>query len=258
MRRIILALLCLLPLSVHARYKRVISLAPSLTEIVYYIGAQGQLIANTRYCDYPAEAMNKEKIGGLQDINIEKILHLKPDLVLASWSGNSRQTAETLERLGIKVVLFEEKQVSDIKANIVKMGLLLGRDTRLMEKALDKKIHSLKKHKTRPSCLVLLSIEPLFSVSTHSFLGDAVRTAGYDNVITISTPYPQISQENLARYNPQVIILTEDMRVQLPQLQKILKRMGLSPRILWVDAAALSRPGPRLYDAIRELNAQVE
>ena len=85
------------------------------------------MIADTRYCDYPAEAANLPKVGGMTDVDIEKIVKLKPDLILASYSGNNRETVENLQMLGFHVVTLYEKNVTDILTNIRIVGELFGK-----------------------------------------------------------------------------------------------------------------------------------
>jgi iron complex transport system substrate-binding protein len=247
-----LFIICTFIIPSHAH--RIISLAPSLTEMMYYIGAEDLLIANTRFCDYPDAARKLPKVGGMLDVSIEKILLLKPDYVLMSYSGNTKDTAETLEKLGIQVIAFEQKEVADILSNISQLGQLLGKDTTRQKKDLQKKMKKIKNYKKNPSALIILSINPLFGVSTNSFLGDALQTAGWDNALKVSTPYPQLSYENLARINPEVILLMDALQHQEKSLQKICTQMKIQPRIFTIDTDTLSRPGPRLYDAILELN----
>ncbi len=98
----------------YAENNRIISIAPNVTEMLYFIGKGDRLIADTTACSYPSDALLLPKIGDIWSINIEKIVSLKPDLVIASYSGNSKDQIERLESLGIKVITLKEHNVTDI------------------------------------------------------------------------------------------------------------------------------------------------
>lgn len=256
-RLFLLWLFLLIPALLQAQYQRVISLAPSLTEMVYSLGAQDRLIAVTRYCDYPADATNKTRIGGILDVDLEKIYLLKPDLVLASYSGNSRETAEKLTKMGIKVVLFKEQSLDDILTNVRDLGLLLGIDPRVPLQRLTEKSKQLTINRAGPRTLLLLSISPFYSVSTNSFLGNALERAGCVNVLRMSTPYPQLDREAILTHHPDLLVLMESLRPREAELRKILKSLGLSPRLIYVDEDSMSRPGPRIFDTLIRLKGEV-
>lgn len=242
----------------QAKYQRIISLAPNLTEMVYYLGAQDRLIAVTRYCDYPPAALQKPRIGGIQDVDLEAVLRLQPDLVLASYSGNSRETALRLQKLGIRVELFRADNLSDILTNLRQLAELLqtGPDTGI--DSLHQKLSQLQFDPQGPRCLLLLSIDPFYSASVHSFLGESLQQAGLVNILRMKTPYPQLDRENILRHRPEVILLMDSLQPREEELRAILKSLGLQPRLIYVNEDAMSRPGPRLFDALLRLQAQLK
>ena len=234
---------------------KVVSLAPSITEIVYYIGEGHRLIADTRYCDYPAEAANLPKVGGMTDVDIEKIVKLKPDLILASYSGNNRETVENLQMLGFHVVTLYEKNVTDILTNIRIVGELFGKNTMSYVEECASKISSLPPRQKRTKVMVVLSIFPIFSVSPQSFIGDVIYRSGLENVVNSYTAYPQIEREAMYHLAPKLLLVSSELKKEELTIKQIKSQLGMKFDIVYIDANMMSRPGPRIFDLIRELAA---
>ncbi len=194
-----------------ATARRIVSLGPLNTENVYLLGAQESLIANTIYCIKPPAAKEKEKIGTLLQANIEKIVSLKPDLVLATSLTRPRQI-DKLERLGINVVQFAQPaNFDDICEQFIELGRLLGREE-MARSIVDEarrtveRIH--KKTADQPKKKVFLQVgtRPLFSSVENSFTHDYIVLGGGQNIAqgNLQGIY---SREKVVSQNPDLIIV---------------------------------------------------
>ncbi len=186
-------------------------MGPLNTENVYLLGAEERLIANTVYCVKPPAAREKEKIGTLLQANIEKIVSLKPDLVLATSLTRPRQIAK-LERLGIKVVQFAQPaNFDDICGQFIELGRLLGREERartIVDEARRTVENIRKKTADQPKKKVFLQVgtRPLFSSVANSFTNDFIILGGGQNIAqgNLQGIY---SREKVVSQNPDLIIV---------------------------------------------------
>lgn len=191
--------------------QRIISLSPILTENIYLLGAEDRLIANTIYCVNPPEARQKEKIGTIIQANVEKIVSLKPDMVLAISLTNPRQIKK-LENLGIRVVRFlQPENFSEICQQFVKLGDIIGRGEKAREiidrvkkdvAAVVEKTANLPKQKV----FLQIGIKPLFAATKKSFTNDYVVFGGGINIVA-NERSGVYSREKVLEENPDVIII---------------------------------------------------
>jgi iron complex transport system substrate-binding protein len=195
--------------------QRVISLSPNLTEMVYGMGAQDQLVGDTDYCKFPPDALEKEKIGGWINPNFEKIISLKPDLVLALKFHE--KTVNTLKKLKIPVAVFNCDSVRDILVAYVQMGKWLGHEKQAQaaRRILARHLAAIRlKAKGRKplSVLVVVGREPetldqVYGAGGKNFINELIEMAGGVNVMADAmTDYPLVSKEELIRRDPDVIV----------------------------------------------------
>lgn len=234
--------------------ERVVCLAPSLTEMMFAIGEGGRVAGVTSYCDYPPEVTNLPEVGGLSDFDIEKTVSLKPDMVLASWSGNPKDKVERLEALGIQVLVLKENSVADILTNLALLAEVFGKDPAGILAPIVEKLSTLPDDGLKPSAMVVISMKPVFSVSTQSFIGDVLRIAGYSNTVQSSAAYPMLSEEMIAGMNPEYLFIADDFSGEKAYFDNLVKNFHLHAKILFIDTDTLSRPGPRIADLILELS----
>ena len=195
--------------------KRIISLSPNLTEIIYDIGAQDLLVGDTDFCKFPPAAQKKERIGGWINPNFEKIVSLKPDLVLAL--DFHEKTVGTLRKLGIRVLVLDCASVSKILACYDRLGSVLGRtvQARTAKKALQKRLDGVKaRSKGRKPVPILFvigrtpgTLDQIYGVGAKNFVHELVVLAGGENVMKDAmTDYPLVSKEKLLQRDPLVIV----------------------------------------------------
>jgi len=168
---------------VPVEVRRIVSLAPNMTETVYALGAQDRLVGVTTYCDYPPAAAAKEKVGGPLSPSLEQIVALRPDVVLAAKTANRRETLEALERLGIAVYGTNPKSVEEVLDSTRRVADAIGarEQGEALVAQLRARLAALKQRLSgRPERRVLFVVwhDPLISVGRNTFLADALRWAG--------------------------------------------------------------------------------
>ena len=191
--------------------QRIISLGPAITEELYLLGADDQLVGCTVYCQRPEEAKKKEKIGTVIEVNLEKIIALQPDVVLAA-SLTSPKAKEKLKNLGIKVIEFPDaRNFSEICSSFLELGRIVGREKEAEEiikiarnkvSALTAKLHGLPK----PRVFIQVGAKPLVTVTEDSFVNDFIEFSGGINIAK-GIMYPRYSREKVLESNPEVIFI---------------------------------------------------
>ncbi len=251
---------------------RIVSLAPSLTEIVFALGASERLVGVTDFCDYPPEAKDLPSLGGFRNLNLETVLRLSPDLAL-TLTYDAADAGKSLKDLGIPVLSVPSERVGEVLGSIRIIGERLGREKeaeslvagieeelRLVEVAVSSV--------SRPRVLLVAGRDPqgladLYAAGPDSFLGEIVELSGGTNVVLPSSiSFPTLSKEAIVVADPQVIIelpltgveavASEEERAevwsQLPTLSAVKNR-----RIHVLRGNAAMRPGPRMAEVVREL-----
>ncbi len=248
--------LCLICCAAPAQARRVVSLMPSYTEIVYALGAGGELVGVSNFCDWPPEAAKVERAGDYLRPDIEKVYSLKPDLVLAgAWAAGA--TVKKLSGLGLKVVSPpEERRVEDIYATIRLIARELGRKAE--GEALVKKLAAQLPAAPggEPVKVYLEADAGGWTMGRRSFLTDAVRLAGGRQIYAgEDRAYFQASWEETLLLDPAAVILVsgnKDEFLARPMAAGI-AAVKAGRVITSLDRDAFSRPGPRLFGEIGKL-----
>lgn len=242
--------------------KRIISLAPSITEQLYLLGVEEILVANTIFCEKPENAKKKEKIGTVLDVDIEKLISLKPDLILASPLLNYAKK-EKIKMLGIRLVTFPSaKSFNDVCKQFIELGKLVGKEKEAREIINKSKEEVLFiKNKIRgipkPKVIVQIGAKPLWVASKNSYINDLVEFAGGINVGP-SGEYGLLSREDVIRSNPDVIIIStmgiigEDEKRAWQRYKSI--NAVKNNRIYIMDSDKLCEPTPVSFiEALKEI-----
>lgn len=249
------------------RPQRIVSLAPSWTEILFALGLGDRVVGVTTFCDYPAEAARKEKVGGFSDPNIELIVSLKADVVFGT--SIHRKVVPELERRGIKFVYQRATSVEGVMGNIGVAAEVAGLPERAREvnASIERAVSSVKNtlasvpEAKRRKVLYLVWDEPIMSVGSSTLMSDMLSLAGGVSVTrNASSDYPSYSLEIILTANPDVVLAP-----------RIHGGGGLDPRTLktkpgWqaldavkkgnvrlVDDNLVSRAGPRVGEAVLEI-----
>jgi iron complex transport system substrate-binding protein len=247
--------------------RRVLSLAPSLTEMLFAIGLDEQIVGVTNFCNYPPAAAGKPKVGYTQP-NLESLLALSPDMVAAPGELLRADVLAKLEALKVPTFIFEAKSLEHVLAHIHTLGRIFERSTaadaltrhmreRIAEVSL--RVQTVE----RKRVLYVLSSHPLITVGPNSYIHQMIELAGGINVAAgTSGAYPRLSMETVLEKDPEILVFPVGSTESVPEHeQQTWKRWtGLSAvqhhRLHVVSSDALNRPGPRVVDGLEQL-AQV-
>lgn len=245
--------------------QRIISLAPSNTELLFTLGLEDRVVGVTDYCDYPPAARSKAKVGGFSTVNLEKVVSLAPDLVLAA--NIHRQTAvPELERRGIPVFILDRKTVDGVIDSLEVVAKLTGRDREGSEatavlKSRRGEILS-RVAVSSPGPRVFYELSPqLQTAGTGTLIDDVIAMAGGRNIAAgASGSYPQLSLEFLVLQDPEIVLLGDMGSDEMQTVQPILNRPGWhnitavkTGRVFVVDPGLTNRPGPRIVEGLEQV-----
>jgi len=194
--------------------RRIIPLAPNITEILYYLGLGDKVIGVTEYSNYPPDAALKPSVGSYVNPNIEKIISLSPDLVIGTKDGNLPASVSLLEEAKIPVYVINPRNVRDVITTITEIGNLCGVSEKAAQLAgaLQRRlelIETLVSKREKPKVFLQINVSPIMTVNSTTFQNDLIRLAGGIN-ISAGEPitYPRISIEEVIRKKPDIIIIT--------------------------------------------------
>lgn len=242
---------------------RIISLVPSHTELLYALSSGQEIVGVSDYCNYPEQVADKPKVGGLQ-LNIEKILSLRPTLLLDLNSMNKRYEM-IFRQLGLNYVNIEINKLSDIPAAAEKIAKILGHPQRSKSfiENWNKKIVDLTANPSENAPTIYLEIwdQPMQAAGRASFMGELLNAAGATNAIKQQTDYPVVNSEHVISANPDIILLA----YPLPDLESVLNRPGWknitaakNKHIFSLNQDLFVRPGPRNLQALENLKKIIE
>ena len=247
--------------------QRIISLAPSVTEILFAVGLDSEVVGVTTFCDYPARAKLKPKIGSSTP-NLEAIMGLKPDLVVGNHNFIRPDALAKLEQLQVPVFLLSPNSVDDILAHISTVGRIVGheKEARGVVHELRDRLSDLRRRMgsvKRVRVFYVVNSEPLISVGSGSFIHQMLELAGGENIVgRTSTAYPKVSLEEVLRRDPEVLLFPVGTSEGIPEAeqQQWRKWTSLSAvsqnRLYQVKGEFVNRPGPRVIEGI-EILAQL-
>ena len=242
---------------------RIVSLAPNLTEIVYFVGAGDRLVGDTEYCDYPAEAKKVAKIGDTMHPSVERIIALKPQIVLVSTASQLEAFTKQLDQQQIAVYVTNPRNLDEVFRSISTLGDLFG-----TKEQADKLVADLRRRSdavtaavsaTKPIAVFYqVSDQPLYTIGRESFLTDLVRRAGgISATADVPGAFPRFSDEAALAARPEAIILPTggSMGNANAKIAAPLKNSpaALNNRIYKINDDYLSRPGPRLIEGLEEM-----
>jgi iron complex transport system substrate-binding protein len=246
-----------------ARVDRVISLAPNLTEIVFAVGGGDRLVGNTTYCDYPPEAKAVAKVGDSLQPSLERIIALRPQVVLISTASQLEVFTRQLQNQNIAVFVTDPHDLDGIFRTIEQVGNILGQTEQasLLLKQLRERTNAVQQavQQAKPvSVFYQVSGEPLYTIGKDAYLTDLIRRAGGVSV-TADVPgaWPKYSSESALAARPQAIILPTggSMGAANSSVTEALSNSpaALTGRVYKINDDYLARPGPRLVDGLEAM-----
>ena len=255
--------------AIPADVKRVVTLAPNLTETIYALGLEERLAGDTDYCDTPPAAKSKPHVGGAQNPSLEAIVSLHPDLVLATTSINRPETADALAKIGVPVYTTDPQTVRGMLDSTAQIANVMGagaQGTELVAR-LQARLDAIAARLTDvPPVHVLFVVweNPLITIGQSTFIADALRWAGAESVIVSGQKWPHITFEEVVRLQPDYIVFASNHagfeNEELGALRsredwKQLRAVQLGH--VAVMSEEVNRPSPGLVDAIEQLARKV-
>ncbi|NML66749.1 ABC transporter substrate-binding protein [Hymenobacter sp. RP-2-7] len=245
--------------------RRLVSLAPSMTEMLYAVADTSTIIARTQADDYPAAVLRKPVVNSYP-LDIERLVTLHPDAVFTVEGLTPPDAAERLRQLGIPVYYQKYRRVGDVLRGLITLGRLLGRDAqaRRLTDSLQRQLHALATCPApgaRPTVLALAAADPMYAYGQNTLFTDEIWLAGGQNALrdSLPQPYPALTREYVLKLNPEVIIggrfgkLDSTLFRQNPELRRL--RAYQKRRVYATTPNLLQRPSPRVVEAVQELRA---
>ena len=248
--------------------QRIISLAPHLTELLFAAGAGTRIVGAVEYSDYPPAAQSITRVGDSAQLDLERILALKPDLVLVWQDGNAQRQLEKLLQLGIPVFYNEPRRLPDIARAIEEFGLLAGTEAvaRPAARAFLGRLDALRRrYAGRAPVRVFYQIwdKPLMTVNGDHLISDVIRLCGGRNVFAGLTPLtPEISTDAVLAADPEAVagvsaepgqVGNLDQWIRWPRLQAVERG-----NLFVIDSDIISRATPRILDAAQQMCEQLD
>jgi iron complex transport system substrate-binding protein len=244
--------------------QRIISLAPSVTETLYALGVGDRLVGDTDYCDYPPEALAKPHVGAMLNPNLERIVALKPDLVIGTDEANRRESADQLARLGIPLYGVTAHSVEETIRSVEDLGRVLGaqQSAQALAAGLQARVNAVAKRvEGQPQSKVLFVVwyRPLITAGRETFIADVIHRAGGASISNdLTGEWPHMGLEVVLARNPDVILFpkTEAFAPGFDEFQKLpgwRELAAVRNHRMYFIAETIMRPSPRLIDALEEL-----
>jgi iron complex transport system substrate-binding protein len=265
---ITLMLALLLPCTGHAA-QRIVTLAPNLTELICAVGACDKLVGVDQHSDYPASVKKIAKIGDAFNINLEAVLALKPDLVMAWETGTDPQRMRRLQTLGLHVAWVRVNTLDEIGAALIKVGDLVGASSRQSATEASKiymarlqALRSQPQEKTRLGVLYQIDLQPIYTINRQSPISEAIALCGGRNVFA---DLPQlagiVSVESVLARDPDVILFPDELNADVVEKQwqrwPTLKAVR-GHALFGINDSLLARAAPRMLDGIEQLCSVLE
>lgn len=252
-------------LTLPAHPRRVLALAPSLTEMLYAVADTATIIARTQVDDYPAAVLHKPLVNSYP-LDMERLVALHPDVVFTVEGMTPPDAAARLGQLGIPVYYQKYRRVADVLRGINDVGRLLGRpaQAKRLTDSLQAQLNGLAKPApgaARPTVLALASADPIYVYGQNTLFTDEIRLAGGQNAVrdTFPQPFPALTREYILKLNPEVVLggrigkLDSTFFKNNPELRRT--RAYQARRVYATTPNLLQRPSPRIVEAVRELQA---
>ena len=245
--------------------ERIVSLAPNITEILFRLGLDEEIVGVSIHCNFPEKAKSKVRVGSYISLDFEKITSLRPDLIIATGAGNTRDMVDRLDKLGFYSYVIYPKNFDDILKSILHIGEVVNREkeakriTEEMRKR-SQRVIELTKGLPRPKVFIQIADAPIVTVGKGSFADDLIRLAGGENIAGKEKEvYPLFGMEEILKRSPEVIVISS-MNPK-GDYQKILQEWNRwktipavkNGRIHLIDSDLLDRPSPRIIDGLEEL-----
>ncbi len=245
--------------------KRIVSLAPNITEILFSLGLNEEIVGVSIHCNFPEKAKTKVRVGSYISLDYEKITSVNPDLIIATGVGNTRDMMDRLEQLGFSTYVIYPKNFEDILKSIIHIGQVVNREkeARAIIEGMKKrtvKVIELTKDLPRPKVFIQIGDAPIVTVGKGSFTDDLIWLAGGENIAGKEKEvYPRFGMEEILKKSPEVIVISS-MNPTGDYL-KILQEWNRwktipavkNGRVHIINSDLIDRPSPRIIEGLEQL-----
>jgi iron complex transport system substrate-binding protein len=245
--------------------QRIVSLAPSNTEVLFAMGLGDKVVGVTDYCNYPPEAMEKESVGGYSEPDLEMVVSLDPDLVVTT-SMHAAEVTPALKDRELIVVTLDPTDINGVLDNIYMLGKLTGMDdaaddlVQNMQASMKEVTDGVEGTTTRPRTLYVVWPDPLWTTGSGTFAHEIIEMAGGENIAGDLEDWATMSLEAVVERNPEVIVVItgtgDSMDVPLETIKNDTRLATTdalkNDRVYQIDGDLAGRPGPRLVEALHE------
>jgi len=245
--------------------KKIVSLAPNITEILFSLGLDQEIVGVSIHCNFPEKAKSRVRVGSYISLDFEKIVSLRPDLIIATGAGNTRDMVERLDRLGFPTYVIFPKNVEDVIRSVGHLSQLVGREKEGVDiiqemKRRRERVVQLTLGFPRPRVFLQIGEAPVVTVGKNSFADDLIRLAGGDNVAgNEKERYPRFGMEEILKRSPEVILISSmNPKGNYQRVLQEWSRWKTIPavkngRIHLIDSDLIDRPSPRIIEGLEEM-----
>lgn len=248
--------------------RRIISMSPHVTELLFAVGGGNRIVGAMNFSDYPEAAKRIPLVGSNSQIDMERAVALKPDLLIVWQSGNTARQLEQLRQLGVPVFFSEPRKLDDVATSLTRFGQLLGTEAAAQQAAASYRaqIAALAaRHSKRPTVRVFYQIwdKPVYTLSGDHMVSDAIRLCGGENIFGgLKVKAPSVSIEAVMQANPEAILGDEqhgqdDAGITIWKPYKTMTAVARG-NLFTLDSELLTRSGPRLPEGVAQLCNRLE
>ncbi len=241
----------------YAEPQRIISLSPSVTETLYYLGVGDKIIAISDYCNWPEEVKDKIRVGGMLNPSFEKILSLKPDLIIISKDGTPIEVYQRFVALGLKVYVFNPKGLSDLPSEITKLAKYLGGDhkAKFFNEKFQRELKEFKNIFNGQKALFIIWAENLTVAGEQSHIGEIMKFLGLKNIANKSSTYFQQNIEDIIKKNPDIIFIGSGHNgiINGKIIEKLKDTNAVKNGKVFIISDKIYHLSPRIIEGIREM-----
>ena len=245
--------------------KRIVSLAPNVTETLFSLGLDEEIVGVSTHCNYPERAKSKPRVGSYISLDFEKILSLKPDLVIATGAGNTKDMVKRLAQWGFPTYVIFPRDFDGVLDSMGHLGKVVDREEEaaaVIREMKDRKQRVTERIRGLPRPRVFLEIgeAPIVTVGKGSFADDLIRLAGGENVAGQEKQmYPRWGMEEILRRSPEVILISSmNPKGDYQRVLQEWARWKVLPavkegRVYLIDSDLIDRPSPRIIEGLEEI-----
>ncbi|MFZ6648329.1 cobalamin-binding protein [Undibacterium sp. TJN25] len=248
--------------------QRVISLSPHVTELIYAAGAGERIVATVKYSDYPAAAKNIPRVGDNRQVDIERVIALKPDLLIVWMHGAFERQLEPLAKSGIPYFFSDPRKLDNIPETLTKMGAMFGTEKQAKLAADDfrKQVSQLSsRYQNKGNVKVFYQVwnKPLYTLNDQHIVSDVIRTCGGENIFgKLPVPAPTVNLEAVLAENPEVVLSGDSKNQPVSGIEQWKPFPSLlavkNHNLVAIDGDELNRPGPRIIEGARAVCEALE